>query len=280
MTDQSTREYALRRILWLLKAYLPHVIVIGGWVPHLYRYYGGFAEWRSQLSGTTEVDVLLVDTKGLAIQAPLAELLRGAGFQSANESRGAVWTNDRATGEKIEFFVPHVGIAMHVGTTQRIAGQTGLSAISLTDLELLAAHVHQIRVPFFVAGMSPVDVEVRVPSLGAYLVAKSATFFRRSAALQSAPRRGKDVVYIRDVMAAGPDVTAQVERDLAEIRALGNYAVDRLRHAASQLRLLNEATAVLDEASRELAERDGLTLNAARLDVRGHAQDLFELLHR
>ena len=278
--DQTMREQALRRILWLLRPYLPHFIVIDGWVPHLYRYYGDFAEWRSQLSGTAEVDVLLADTKELANKAPLAELLRNAGFQSTNESCGAIWTNDPATGEKVEFFVPHVGIGMRAGTTQAIVGQVGLSAISLTDLELLAAHVHHIRIPFVVAGTSPVDVVVRVPSLGAYLVAKSATFFRRSGASpsDSASRRGKDVMYIRDVMAAGVHVTQQVERDLSELRALGTYAVGRLRYAASQLELLNDASTVLDDASRELAERDGMTLHAARLDVRGHAQDLLDLL--
>jgi hypothetical protein len=105
----DTLEQALRRVLWTLRPYLPDLIVIGGWVPHLYRRYGGFTEWKSHLSGTAEVDVLVRDAMDSSSRTPLAEILEAAGFTTDDEGRGAVWENAPGTGEKIEFFIPHQG---------------------------------------------------------------------------------------------------------------------------------------------------------------------------
>ena len=102
-------EQALRRVLWALRPYLPDLIVIGGWVPHLYRRYGGFSDWKSRLSGTAEVDVLVADGMDASSRPPLADILDAAGFRC--DDQGAVWENGLGTGERIEFFVPHEGTA-------------------------------------------------------------------------------------------------------------------------------------------------------------------------
>ena len=39
MSDDATLERALHRVLWSLRDYLPDIVIIGGWVPHLYRQY-------------------------------------------------------------------------------------------------------------------------------------------------------------------------------------------------------------------------------------------------
>lgn len=70
--SREPADVALAAVLWSLRSYLPELVLIGGWVPRLYRAHGGFTEWRSGLSGTMEVDVLVsppietVDGRGLS----------------------------------------------------------------------------------------------------------------------------------------------------------------------------------------------------------------------
>jgi hypothetical protein len=54
-------------------------------------------------------------------------------------------------------------------------------------------------------------IKVRVPTLGAYVVQKAATFTQRpTSEIDSASKAGKDIVYLRDVMAGGPKVRRQI----------------------------------------------------------------------
>lgn len=64
----SDLECPLRQTLWVLREYLPELVLIGGWVPELYRRYGGFAGWSSRSSYTTKLDVL-VEADAAAIAA-------------------------------------------------------------------------------------------------------------------------------------------------------------------------------------------------------------------
>jgi hypothetical protein len=53
MPEIERLERGLRSVLWELRDYLPDLVLIGGWVPHLHRRYGGFPEWRGELSLTS-----------------------------------------------------------------------------------------------------------------------------------------------------------------------------------------------------------------------------------
>ena len=274
MTTDGARERALHRLLLVLRPYLPDLVLIGGWVPHLYRRYGGFAEWKSRLSGTAELDVLVTEFDDRVDRAPLATILRAADLEPEATSLGAVWTRGLGTGEKIEFFVPHDGMPRSIGKPRRLAAQEDIGAIQLTDLDMLRRHTRQLTVPVRVADEGTAALGVVLPTLGAYLVAKASTFMRRTGATHGDDRakRPKDIVYMRDVMAASKEVVAQVERDIDELRRSG-YA-EQLRHASNQLSILSGASPVLDQAAHELAERDGLPFEAARMDLEGYVADL------
>lgn len=123
--DHEQFEQGLRRILWELREYLSDIIVIGGWVPYLYRRYGGFEQWQSSLSRTGEVDILLASTLDTLGRKSLATILTEAGFKPESEGdRSAVWTGDVRQGEGIELFVPHVGVAGQIGSQRPIGGRT------------------------------------------------------------------------------------------------------------------------------------------------------------
>lgn len=276
MTNTRLEE-ALRRVLRTLQPYLRDVIVIGGWVPHLYRRFGNFAEWRSELSGTAEVDVLLPEQLPSMGRNTLGEILTRAGFRSA--VAGAVWENQIGTGEKIEFFLPHVGIATHQGTVRPVPHHRGVGAFALTDLDLLREYTNALSMAPWSDARPADELLLRVPTLGAYLVAKASTFLKRTPTTDGATqRRAKDLVYVHDVMAAGDEVMRRVQTDLIDI-GRSVMGARRIAHATSQLALLHERHPVLVEAGHEMMERDGVLEPEARSNVLGRIHDLIDMLN-
>jgi hypothetical protein len=117
MTQQAELEQALRSVLQELGPYLPDVVLIGGWVPYLYRHYSGFAGWMGADTFTRELDVLVDRPLPQDGRPPLAELLRNSGFRPDRErDSAAVWVRNVHRGEKIEFIAPHRGTARGQGT--------------------------------------------------------------------------------------------------------------------------------------------------------------------
>lgn len=95
MSDMHTLERGLRAALWELRDYLPDLVLIGGWVPHLYRRYGPFPEWRGALSFTAELDVLVPRHLPRRERPSLPEVLAAAGFEQAPGSEvNAVWARE------------------------------------------------------------------------------------------------------------------------------------------------------------------------------------------
>ncbi len=74
---------------------------------------------------------------------------------------------------------------------------------------------------------------------------------------QAAAWRGgasaKDLVYLQDVMGAGADVEAVVHQDLVAISKPGRHVVSK---AINSLDAVLKSVTAVEEASRELAERD------------------------
>ena len=285
--DSGQFEQGLRRILWELREYLNDIVVIGGWVPYLYRKYGGFAEWKSSLSRTAEVDVLLVSSLEPLGRKPISTILDEAGFRPAADARPvAVWLGEVQQGEQIEFLVPHKGTARQIGLLQPIETQQGLGAVSLPDLELLRDFTRTLSLPITVEGQPPSELEVRVPWLGAYLANKAATFPKRRligrTTLPENPKKAKDLLYMRDVMAAGEAIVRCIVEDCTAMRSVGKVVQSRIEYAANNLRLLRGGsfTTELEEAAEMLAERDATGQRESLADLRGYLDDALEVLGR
>ena len=129
-------------------------------------------------------------------------------------------------------------------------------------------------------------LDVRVPTLGAYAVNKAYTFSRRGtpANPDETPKSAKDLLYIHDVMAAGPAVVEQIERDVSALAKGSPADAEQNRGAASHLGL---ALAGGDaDLGRHLAstvsmllERKGTSSQrAAAAQLRGHLTDLHDIL--
>lgn len=280
--ERSPYEAAFRTVLLRLEPYLDAVVIVGGWVPYLYRHYGGLASWRSSTSLTAEVDVLIERSLAAKGRPSISEILAEGGFHPVGRgSSFAVWVGNAEAGEKIEFLVPHRGTARTTGEIVRIDDQDGIGAISLADVDLLRRFRRPLRYPVDVGRM----VEIWIPLLGAYVVNKAGTFVARQAPPGTPnPKRAKDLLYLCDVMAAGNEVVRQVEDDLAAMardRKAGRTVRARIRGAVNNVRLVLSGglAGEVELVAAMLREREPTwTIPGAAASIRGHLTDLAEIL--
>lgn len=281
MTQQADLEQALRGVLSELGPYLQDVVLIGGWVPYVYKHYGEFDGWAGVDTFTRELDVLVDRPLPRDGRPPLAELLRNSNFSPEKQGASpAVWVRGVHEVDKIEFLAPHQGTARALGTSVPVEDQPGLSAIPLTELELLLTHTQPLQLP--AAGATP-SVEVRVPTLGAYVVTKALTFIARGARTDEdgAPKLVKDLLYLRDLMATGDEVVARIVSDIDEIGCESCRDADRIRTAATNLGFVihGQMKHRLFEVARMLGERGTAgSVEQETAAAAGYLTDLHELL--
>ncbi len=159
-----------------------------------------------------------------------------------------------------------------------------MGAISLAGLEFMQHFKRKLAIPIVTAGEAS-SLEIWVPMLGAYVVNKAATFARRQAHRGGGdPKRAKDLLYLRDLMAAGAEIVGQIEADLKEIvrdKRRRKTAEAQIRYARNTLRLAlaGELQRELPDVAQMLREREPSFADAAALaDIRGYLTDLIEIL--
>jgi hypothetical protein len=295
--QRKALEAGLRRVLRALGPYLADLVLIGGWVPYLHRRYGGIERWDAELSFTSELDVL-VATGRLDARArpPLADLLQQAGLRPANTPHGsatgaAVWTAADGGSTAIEFLIPHTGPLRSRNPPVAVRGQQGIAALMLTDLGILERHTMFLQVPLEELAATPLQdgsgsenrASVRVPRLGAYVLNKAMTFPRRipRSGERINPKRAKDLLYLRDVVAAGTDVIDVVVHDIERILATDLVARHAVDAAVSSLDFAVAGTYAedIDRAAMMLVERaPGRSPVESRQDIEGYLVDLLEIL--
>lgn len=262
----------LRSILRALAPYLPDVVIIGGWVPELHRRYGG-ATWRTIPSRTTELDVLVgpvLDPKG---RPKIRELLERARIRPARPvSFPADWVSQDTDTTVIEFLMARPGPAV-TDSPRQVDMQGYLGAILIDDAEVLGAFTCEL-----VVRLDEEQWTVRVPTLGAWAIGKALTFGARQAPLDATPgadKRAKDLLYLRDLIHAGPEVLQQLTRDLGTVvsgrlgRQIAERTVGRLA-APTELAVTN--------AAARLAARDGRAFAVARAEILGAMHEISEML--
>lgn len=111
--------------------------------------------------------------------------------------------------------------------------------------------------------------EVRVPTIGAFVLNKGNTFHLRGG-------RDAAVLYLRDIVAAGERMVEVLEHDLDSIVEVGGTAATAVQRAAYHLR--HVAPRYYGAAAEILGERDGLDAAAARGDLEGYLTDVAEIV--
>lgn len=272
--SRAELEEALWAILDTLREYLSDLILIGGWVPYLHFRYGDVANPDAAVSLTVEADLIVPARLPAEGRRAVTEILEEAAFNPIGES-GVVWGRDIEGGEKIEFFIPHGGPAARATRPVQIGEQPGLRALPLDHLWVLQASTDEIRLAS--PGGRGQPVQIRVPTMTAFVLNKANTFNLRRGP-DGELKSGKDLVYLRDVMAAGEQAQVIVERELGLL--LASQDAGRVRafvdRAGVHLRMVAEK--YYRGAVDILVERDGVTPAVAQADVEGHLADLADLL--
>jgi hypothetical protein len=282
------------RVLHALRPYLPDLVLIGGWVPYLHRRYGTIRRWEAALSFTRELDLLLPATSlALENRPPLAKLLAAAGLLPTNPATTAgavIWVGPPERGDAIEFLVPHSGTFQSIGSIVPIIGQTGVAAVMLPGLSIMERHTIVLQIPLLDAGERTDEipsehhvVPVRVPRLGAYVVNKAITFSMRQPRRgeRTNPKRGKDLLYLRDLMAAGAGVADAITSDVRHMLRTDTTAQFIIDAAVSNLDLVAAGSyaEAVELTATMLTEREPeRTFGDATADVVGRITDLLELL--
>jgi hypothetical protein len=203
-----------------------------------------------------------------------------------NQSVEIAWplheAKDPEAGEKVEFLVAHTGTARRAGQVVPVPDQQGLGAISLVGLDLLRRHTAVLREPLGKHEGAIQEAEVNVPRLGVFAINKAVTFLHRGARHGETrnPKRAKDVLYLRDLMAAGEEVVTRMEDDIREVARSNATATMDIRNARNNLGLLLGKThqRILPEVAEAVSVRFGIGSEEALADVQGHLTDFLLIL--
>ncbi len=199
--------------LGALGDYLQDVVVVGGWVPHLYR-----RIWPSEspveARRTFDLDAAVGGPLAVRSRSRLDVLLAAEGYTptlgGANGPAAQIYQSPPDSDLlPIEFLAPLTG--RREQATVQI--QEGVTAQALRYLNILLENTFDVRVSAQTAGASPDELTVRIPIPGAYV-------FHRG--LISAPvgrrRRGKDLYYIFETWASLSNLRNQMAKEIGELR--------------------------------------------------------------
>lgn len=262
----------LKKVLGALAPYLPDVVIIGGWVPQLHRLYGGLT-WRTVTSRTTELDVLVEPSLDPAGRPKIRDLLEAIRVRPARkEAFPADWVSEDSGATVVEFMMENPGPAT-TRSPRLVELQSPLGAIVLNDVAVLREFSCTLAVQ-----IDDKSWNVRVPTLGAWAIGKALSFGARQARAGQEPnadKRAKDLVYLRDLMYAGPEVLTRVANDLKEVAGArsGRAAMER---AITQLRGQHERA--VSNAALQLSTRDASPIATARAEITGSERFFIELL--
>ncbi len=199
--------------LGALGDYLEDLVLVGGWVPHLYR-----KMWPSEspveARRTFDLDAAVGGSLPTRHGPRLDVLLTDRGYirTLGGVSGPAVQSYDSPVNSgllPIEFLTPLTG--SHEETTVEI--QKGVTAQALRYLNILLENTMEVRLSGEAVEASTGELTVRIPIPGAYV-------FHRGliAPRGGSRRRGKDLYYIFETWASLPDQKDRIVEEIVEIR--------------------------------------------------------------
>lgn len=198
--DSQSREAAiehdlLTRIAAALEPYLGEIVLCGGWVPYLYwaRIHDPIREPPLR---TQDADFAVPRHLPVIGGQPIADCLLATGARTrlAGYGEGIVrFEIDHGDATvPIEFITPLVGD----GRERQLEVQKGLRIEPLRYVDLLLERTEHVLLVGDVAGVRK-EATVRVPAPGMFVAQKILTARRR----RDRSRRGKDLAYVRDILA-------------------------------------------------------------------------------
>ena len=194
-------------------------MIVGGWVPFLYRKYGNMPARHPSIR-TTDIDIAVprhIPGKG---RPTVDNLLLEAGYTAqVLGSYGSAVKYELATPPtEIEFITAEIGKAGEPS----IVVQSGLRAQALRYVQILLENSRQIAINDSISGVN-VSSLIRVPSPAAFIFQKALTLPQRHL------KEAKDLYYIFDLLDSNTEMQSLIP---AEIRLLQAQYTSKWFHSA------------------------------------------------
>lgn len=184
------------KTLWIIRQYLPQIVIGGGWVPLIYYHYLIGDKSLNPLR-TLDIDFMVSDNIPIIGSEPLDQLLTDAGLKSEFKSldtppvihyEGKIENVD----VEIEFLTDQIGSKQD----KVIEVQKGLHAEALRYISISLENIITVTIDDFVDSEKPQRFHVRVPTPAAFIFHKGLVFKRRN----KRNKKAKDLFYIFDVL--------------------------------------------------------------------------------
>jgi hypothetical protein len=210
METNENDLWSLYKTLGILKPYLKEIVIVGGWVPFLYRKYGRIPSRHPSIR-TRDIDIAVPTRLDEGNRPTIDELLSGAGYKTHIYGADfSVVKYELSLPEvELEFITPEIGRpGKPVITIQR-----GLTAQALRYLQILLENTMEIAIRDTLSG-SDINLDIKVPSPGAFIFQKVLTLSRRQSKV------AKDLYYIFDLLDSSSKVRDSILREIDQLRTL------------------------------------------------------------
>jgi len=197
-----------------LRDYVQDIVLVGGWVPHIYALAWPGEEQVLQRR-TFDVDAAVQGRLRIRGEYRLDSLLQAGGylvrFGGTSGLAAQVYHNpDNEDLLDIEFLVPLTG-----GTQLRTFEiQEGLVAQALRYLNILLDNVMEVYASGSLPSGDPVTIPIRVPTPAAFIYHRGLAFVERT----RPQMRGKDLYYIFETWMNFPNLRDDIVRQIDQVR--------------------------------------------------------------
>jgi len=213
MEVSKTDLLPLLKAIEVLAPYLDEIVIVGGWVPFLYRRYGQMPSPHPLLR-TMDIDVVVprhVEKRG---RPTIDELLSSAGYEARIYGSDVPVVKYELTSPvtEIEFLTPEVGKpGKAVLTVQR-----GLTAQALRYVQILLENTKKIKISDTIYG-SDISLVVTVPSPGAFIYQKGLTLSPSSR--RPSTKVSKDLYYIFSFVDSSKELRDSIPAEINSLRS-------------------------------------------------------------
>lgn len=206
MPDKTTSE-TVKKVLFTavdaLHDYLSDIVIVGGWVPHIYA-------WKEESAEITvrsfDVDAAVAAKVPLRGGKGISAAMEAAGFEKQlADSSFAMTAFGKERPQVTQFFFRRGKLEVPVefitpllgrGEAQTVRIQAGLVAPALRYTDILLDHTATISLAEETLAGKKANFKFRVPTLPAFVFAKGLVFGRRP----TTDKKGKDLAYILEVL--------------------------------------------------------------------------------
>jgi len=217
MTEEYTHfKIGFLKTLWLIREYLPEIVIGGGWVPLIYYHYLLGEKSRFPIL-TRDIDIMVNENIPIKGSKTLDKLFTDAGLKAVFQDIGSAHPVTHYEG-KIDNYVVEIEFLTNLkgrGDKDVVMVQKGLYAEALRYISISTQNTLEILIDDLQLIGESQGLIIKVPTPGAFLFHKGLTLDRR----RESQKKGKDLYYIFDVLVNCIESETQIVEELRRLKS-------------------------------------------------------------